>query len=768
MTKRAQRQGRRYACGNICFRICAALVFALLLNLLPQGSEPARAIENYPFIPPVDAKLPHGTRALVQADVMTYDTRSKIATARGTVHVKYGPYTLDAHNVSVNEKTGEFKADGEITITEPNGNAVLADSLAMRNHFRDGILNHIKMLLTNRATITADHLRRVHGTTWIYEKAHYTACYDCKTRHGDPVWEIVANRVTHDTKGHNLYYDEPRFRIGGATVAGLPYLAMPDPSVTRRSGFLSPDIQFQNVYGVGLSTPYFWAISPSTDLTFRPIWTLQQGPVADVEWRQALEDGSYSIRGVGVHQFTPKPVPDNDTWRGAIETKGRFKEGTDWSWGWDGTFQTDRSFLNSYGLDGRSYAVNDIYATRIADQNYFSAQFLNFGAMDTTVNPDTLPYAMPFITGETILRDTPIGGQFNFNYNAYSIHRASNWVAFTAPTTADSVVQGTDQTRATAQLNWHQQIYSSMGTVFTPFVNLRGDVISASNVPDVTQPAPIDPTVTKSTSFARVLPEVGFDARYPFVADTAIGQSIISPVVQVIASANEGDTSAFGNEDAITLQYDHTSMFLTDRSSGMDRYEGGTRADIGMTYSLFGRNGGFVRAAVGQSVHIAGQNSYVDGSGLADNDSDLVGAIVFQPWNELSLSYEARVKDDLSDFARQEAVASLSFDRISASVSYLNFEAAPAYGLVLPTHAVSGDAKFGLNDGWSLFGGMTYDIQDSVLTRKVAGIEYDCRCMNMKFYYAGTEDAITHAVDNRVILSVEFATLGKTGVKAGF
>jgi len=767
LTKGAQRQGRRFACGSICFRIGFALIFALLVLSL-HGAEKAYAIENYPFIPPVNANLPHGTRALVDANMMTYDSRTKVATARGAVHVKYGPYTLDASYVEVDQKTGLFKADGHITITEPNGNVLLADSLAMRNHFRDGILNHIKMLLTNRATITATHLQRVHGTTWIYTKAHYTACYDCKTRHGDPVWEIVANKVTHDTVGHNLYYDEPRLHIGGATVAGLPYLAMPDPSVTRRSGFLLPDFQFQNVFGAGVETPYFWAISPSTDLTFRPVWTIEQGPVADVELRHAFEDGTMSVRGMGVHQFTDKPYPDNDTWRGAVETKGRFHEGQDWTWGWDGTFQTDRSFLNSYGLDGRSYAVNDIYATRIADQDYFSAQFLNFGAMDTTINPDTLPYAMPFITGQTIMRDTPLGGQLDFSYNAYSIHRTTDWVPFTATPATDSVVQGTDQTRATAELNWHKQFYSNAGTVITPFANLRGDFITASNVPDPTAPIPTDPSAVKSTTFARVLPEIGVDARYPFVANTSFGQSIISPVFQIVSAANEGDTSAFGNEDAITMQYDHTSMFLADRFTGLDRYEGGTRADLGVTYSLFGRNGGFIRASAGQSVHLAGQNSFVDGSGLADDESDFVGAVVFQPWNEFSLSYEARVKDDFSAFARQEASASLSFDRISASLSYLNFEAAPAYGLVTPTQQVGGDAKIGLNDGWSFFGGMTYDIQNSILTRKVAGFEYDCRCMNVKLYYSGTEDASTHAVDNRVILSVEFATLGKTGLRAGF
>ncbi|MBG1232027.1 LPS-assembly protein LptD [Aestuariivirga litoralis] len=743
--------------------MCVVLAAGLIL-LAGFGIQTAHAIENKTFIAPITSSPPAGTRALVDADIFTYDVKRKIGTARGTVQVKYGPYTLTASRVTINEKTGEFSADGSIVITEPNGNVLEADTMVMRNKFRDGILNHIKMLLTNNGTILANRLRRVDGTTFIYERAHYTVCKTCRTKSGNPIWEIVSEQTTHDSKGHNLYHVQPRFKLGGVTVAGLPRLNMPDPSVTRRTGFLLPDLAFSNVYGVGAVVPFFWALSPSSDITFRPIFSSEQGPIADIEYRQALENGNFSIRGMGVHQFTAKTGEDDHEWRGAITTKGRFKSGDDWTYGWDGTLNSDRKFLDSYGFDGRSYATNDLFATRIDDQNYFSAQLLNFGSLDTAIDPRTLPYAMPFITGETIVRDTPIGGQFNFSYNAYSIHRAIGWTPVPVPGNPQySTVQGTDQTRATTQMNWHKQFYGTAGTVVTPFANLRGDMITAENVPD-----PLAPGTTNSTTFARILPEVGVDARMPFVADLPFGQSIISPVFQIVSSANEGDTSKFGNEDSITLNYDHTSLFLADRFTGLDRYEGGTRADLGLTYSLFGRNGGFIRASLGQSFHIAGQNSFVDGSGLADNESDMVGAFVFQPWNELSLSYEARWKDDFSAINRQEAVASLSFDRISASLSYLDFKAEPAYGLVTEQHWVSGDAKVGLNDGWSLFGGMTYDIRTNVLTRKVAGVEFDCQCMNFKLYYAGTEDTISHAVDNRVIMSIEFATIGKTGFVAGF
>ena len=741
--------------GGLRFRhgFYAAASFLCLLVLAPS----AQAIENKPFIPPVVAELPAGTKVNVDAARISYDRRSGLATATGTVVLTYGPYVLDASMVSYNQKTGAFDANGAVVLREPNGNVLIADSLDLKNKFKEGFARHVKALLTNNVTITADFVRRVDGNITIFEKATYTACKGCKTRSGHPLWEIDTDQTTHDAKTHNLYHVHPRFKLNGATIVALPYLTMPDPTVTRRSGFLSPDIKTGADYGAGLVTPYFWALTPSTDLTFRPVWTTYQGPIADVEWRQAMENGNYSVRGMGLHQFHDLPAPENGQWRGAVESTGRFSAGQDWTYGWDGTFATDRTFLNSYGYDSRAIATNDVYATGLWDQTYISAQALNFGSLSTSINPDTLPNAMPFVTGEIVNRETPIGGQFDFSWNAYSLHRTTTATPFT------TVNQGTDQTRATTQMNWHREIYSDAGTVVTPFANMRSDILITQNVPDVSSS-----TGFTSTTMTRVLPEVGVDARYPFVAQLPFGQSIISPVFQLVASSNEGATNAFGNEDSITLNYDHSSLFLANRFSGLDRYEGGTHADVGLTYSLIGNNGGFIRASAGQSFHIAGQNSFVNGSGLADNESDLVAAIVFQPWNELSVSYETRVKDDFSAINRQEAVASLSFDRVSANLSYLDFAAEPAYGLNTRQHWVSGDAKLALSGGWSVFAGMTYDFMADVMTQKTLGIEFDCQCMNFKLAYTGTEDSVSHAVENKVMMSVEFATLGKTGLAANF
>ena len=70
--------------------------------------------------------------------------------------------------------------------------------------------------------------------------------------------------------------------------------------------------------------------------------------------------------------------------------------------------------------------------------------------------------------------------------------------------------------------------------------------------------------------------------RWPFIAAGQSGQSILTPVAQLISAPLQQDTTLIGNEDSKSLNFDHTSLFLEDRFAGYDRYEAGTRANLGL------------------------------------------------------------------------------------------------------------------------------------------------------------------------------------------
>lgn len=731
-----------------CLAVASGLAVPALAAVTAGDPAPPK------FVKPLLKEPPPGTRVQVYATRIEYDGKRKIATATGLVRITYGPYTLTASKVVYDEANDRLTANGSVEFREPNGNILQAAMVELNNKFKEGFARHLRALLTNDVTITADYARRYENGITVYERATYTACKTCVEEGGTPIWQIVSGQTIHDENTRTLIHKNARFEIAGVPVAWFPYLEHPDPSVKRRTGFLIPQIKGANAFGLGLVTPYFWEVAPNADLTLRPMWTTKQGPVADVEWRHRLANGIYNIHGYGVHQDEPDAPPNDERWRGALTSEGKFNLNEDWSWGWDGTLTSDKTFLRRYNFDNRDLATSRLHLTGMEDRNYFSAQAIYFQTLLTDENQDTVPYALPYVRSNYVFGQPVFGGELGFNSSAYSLTREDADSPFTG------IDHGTSQSRAVADLTWQRQTINGLGQVVTPFARVRGDVYVVENLPG---------SADGEETTGRILPSAGIDMRWPLLSVQDAGQSILTPVVQVIAATDETEEETIGNEDAITLNFDHTSLFLQDRFTGLDRHEGGTRANAGVVYGFTGANGGFARVSLGESFHIAGENSFTADTGLDGTASDLVGAVMLQPWEYLRFTYQARVEEDVSDVNVQEASLSLTFDRIAGSLSYADLDAEPASGRPEHQEQIWGDASYRLGEAWSLFGGLRYDLQSDLFMDKTLGIGFECDCLTAKLAYSESRTSDPDdPVDRSIVLSVELRTLGGTSVSTGF
>jgi len=733
----------------------SALALAVAAGLLTASL--AGAAVDSPFIPkspkfvaPVTKAPPKGTRMHVVADQFTYNSKTKIATATGTVRMVYGPYILTATHVSYDFNKDVFKANGSVVLREPNGNVMEANSAQLTNHFKQGFAEHVKALLTNNVTITADYAKKIQDGISIYTNMTYTACKDCVRADGTPAWQIKAPQATHDQNTKTIHYVDPTFELAGMPVFWLPYLSYPDPTVKRRSGFLLPNFGYSKVYGAGVTVPYFWDVAPNMDVTFRPMITSKQGLFGDAEWRHRLASGEYNIRGYGIYQLDPGAARDASRWRGAITSKGDFKIDDTWSWGWDGTLLSDINFYRDYGISNPDMITNNVHVTDIDDRAYVSAQILNYQSLRARDDAHLIPYAVPHVTASDTLAQSVLGGEVGFNVDAYSLYRDDAATAFDL---------GTQQTRAVASLDWQRRMVNGWGQVITPFASVRADIYDAKDVPGAS---------SEDVTTARVLPTAGLDVRWPFIASQTLGQSILTPVAQIIASPGEKDSSDIAPEDAITMNFDHTNLFLQDRFSGLDRYEGGTRANAGLMYTFLAQNGGFLRASAGESYHIAGTNSFTAGSGLEDDLSDIVGAVAFQPNDKLRFTYEARAAQDFSSMHSQETSVSLTLDRISGSLSYADVDKAPDYGRPENARQIWADAGYQFADAWKMFGGFRYDLGKDKFMDRYLGLMFDCDCMRAKLVYEDSIDDETLETGHSLKLSVEFRTIGVLGGKIKF
>jgi LPS-assembly protein len=338
-----------------------------------------------------------------------------------------------------------------------------------------------------------------------------------------------------------------------------------------------------------LRCPYFWELAPNYDITFRPLLTTHQGPLLRAEWRHRLARGVYSVDAGGIHQLDRDVRPPGDRrWRGFARTRGDFNINENWTWGWDATAVSDDTFMRRYRIDNRTEIVSQAHLTGLSGRNYFTAQTLHFQGLLRGDASETFPYVLPYMRHDYIFDRPVLGGEFGIDTNVYSLMRDDPWMPF--PT----VQQARRQSRAVVDAHWQRRMVGAMGQVITPFARLRGDVYVTEDLPEVTDPARRrDEEIT-----ARMLPTAGVDLRWPFMRSDGLGTHVVTPVAQIISSANEVRRDRIGNEDAIQVNFDHTGLFLHDRFMGEDRFEGGTRANLGLLYTMLLPTGGFARASL--------------------------------------------------------------------------------------------------------------------------------------------------------------------------
>jgi LPS-assembly protein len=738
----------------------ATLAAALALTGLLYGGQIGKAQEPASPNPSNDVNFdlktpPKGTRLDVFADRIIYDARNRIATATGKVVITYGRYELVATRVTYDMRNDKLKANGSVRLREPGGNILEADEAELQDRFREGFARHLRLLLTNDATVLADYAKRSDGYLTVFTNVSYTRCIRCADPAHPPLWELRSAEVTHDERQHAIYHKQPSLVVSGTPVLTLPYLTHPDPTVDRRTGFLVPSGRYEDAYGVGVVIPYFWAPAQDYDLTFRPIISSKQGLIPQAEWRHALWNGKYSIDGAAVYQLTEDEAPGDRRWRGYLHSEGRFALSPTTHFGWDGTIVSDDTFMDRYGFSSDDEILSRLYTEDIDDRNYFSLQAMHFRSLIPDVDQDRLPFAVPYLQHSYTFGEPVLGGELGIDSSAYYVRREENFTTIAGNDFAKS------QARAVSNVHWQSQNILQGGQIITPFAGLRGDIYFTHKLPDAAEPSGYrDDEVT-----ARLLPEAGLDMRWPFFRATDAGRHILSPVAQVIASRSEDREDLLSNEDSITVNFDHTSLFLHDRFSGFDRYEGGVRANAGLLYTFLDNDGGFLRASLGESFHIAGENSFIDNSGLAGTRSDIVGALAWQMNEHFTLNYQARLEQDLSGINVQEGGFSLAFDKISGSLNYIDVDAEPFYGREEAERQVWGNISYTFDEGWSIFGGARFDLKSSRLLEDNFGVGYEDECTRIALTYSEDyESEISDDVERSVFFQVELKTLGSAGI----
>jgi LPS-assembly protein len=761
--------------------------------------------------PPKGQSLLHGSgdaQMLVKANEVDYDYTNHRVSAVGNVQIYYNGATIEADRVVYDQVTKRLRAEGNARLTEADGKVTYGQVIDLTDDYRDGFVDSLRVETADDTRVAATRANRSEGNFTVFENGVYTACEPCKDDpKKPPLWQVKAARIIHNQTERMMYFEDARIEFFGVPIGYVPYLATPDPTVKRKSGVLMPILSNSTVYGFGVEIPYYFALAPNYDLTISPRFTTKQGVLLQGEFRHRLENGSYTIRGAGIWQLDKNyfggdnPTPGFRDFRGSLESSGKFNLTSNWTWGWDALLISDATFFQDYrisSLQARNpdpfgaaltEGTSQLWLTGRGERSYFDARTMYFKGFSTSDVQAELPVILPVIDYNKVFDQQVWGGEVSFISNFTSLTRDSasfdaisaNAVAGGLCTTltadpavkipANCLLRGIpgSYTRFTAEAQWRRQFTDPIGQVWIPFASLRTDLATASIDNQVGVSNYIE---TGTTDVVRVMPTVGLEYRYPFIAVQSWGTQTVEPIAQVIFRPNEPDIGRLPNEDSQSLVFDDSNLFKVDKFSGYDRVEGGGRSNVGIQYTAQFNRGGYFNALFGQSYQLFGTNSFATGdatntglnSGLDTTRSDYVARLQFQP--NRTYQFTSRFRFDEGDFTlkRLELEATGNFDRWRVTLLYGDYAAQPELGFLSQREGVLVNTAYKINPNWVVSTAVRYDIQAGKLDQTRVGIGYIDDCYMLSFNYIGDFTFSGNVQSNNTfMLQMSLRTLGGPG-----
>lgn len=762
-------------------RLDLALLTGVAVCAFVSPAVVARAQDSQPASSLVSG-IPEDAKLLLAANELLYDRDAERVTAVGGVQINYGGYQMVARKVVYDQKSGRMTASGNIELVEPGGNRIYADTLDVTDNFADGFVKALRIETTDNTRLAAESGERVNGTDMILNKGVYTACLPCADHpERPPLWQVKAERVIQNGQKHTVRLEKARFELFGRTIAVLPAIEVPDHTVKRKSGFLFPEMRTSENLGFGLTVPYYFAISNQRDATVKATGFTSQGVLLEAEIRQRFESGTATVRAAGIDQlhresFDANTSDANRDLRGMVASEGKFEINPRWTFGWDVMFQSDNNFARTYSLEGLDDTThtNQVYLTGLGKRNSFDMRGYYFDVQDADTENTAekkQPTVLPSVDYAYYAPEPIAGGQLSGNLNFTALSRFKS-DEFDVDTNGDGVddltryrgLEGTSS-RLSGELEWKRTLSVPGGLQLTPLLAARGDAFGL----DLNAPVGYAGDFTTETAETRHMLTAGLEARYPVLLTTNNSSHIIEPIAQIYARNDEQLAGRLPNEDAQSFVFDATNLFERDKFSGYDRVEGGTRANVGLRYTGSFDNGFGVRGVFGQSYHIAGLNSFATddlvkagaNSGLETDVSDFVGMAGVDMPNGMSVATNVRLDERTLALRRTDANVSFSNEKLQTSLTYSQIAAQPEYGFTERNDEIQSASSIKVNEYWSLFGSVTWDLDESVINRKGIGISYADECTVFSLVYSDKYDPEEEsASDWSIGARLTFRTLG--------
>jgi LPS-assembly protein len=628
--------------------------------------------------------------------------------------------------------SGVIRAIGNVEIVLEDGSVTYAEEIEADEAMNVGAASELRGRLGQNGTLAArSALRHGEGESEL-RNVIYTSCPICTTSDRPPTWSLRARRAIQDRESRTISYQGAVLEIAGVPVLYLPYIAHPDPTVGRASGFLPPEIGRNRRLGNFYGQPYYWAISPSQDLTASLRLHTNVNPLVGLSYRKRFWSGMLEVDTT----FTQEQVFDGDgntfgdeLFRYSGFAEGLFDINDDWQWGFGVEHTYDDQYLRRYDIDGAgerrgpyighdTRLISQLYGIGQTEHSYASIAFVAFQGLRETDTSDLLPVILPYLQTDHVFNAPIIGGQLRVATNTAALLRDDN------PATL-AIFEGSDA-RFSLGTTWRRDMIFGPGVVVSPFAQVRGDVFHVEVADD------------EFETFGRGLGLAGAEVSWPFMRPGERFDLIVEPVVMAAWASDDAEDPRIRNEDSLAFELDDSNLFRPNAAPNYDLWEPGARVSAGLRATARARTGESASLMFGRRWREEQAVGFTEANNLSGETSDWVGAAQVDLGSNLGATARFRLADDTLSLQRVDLGVRAAVGRFSVAGRYFHLdESIGTPGD--PTEELTALAGVDLARGWRMQFGLTRDLDSDINLRQEIRAIYEDDCTFLEIAYTRTE-----------------------------
>ena len=621
--------------------------------------------------------------SFLTANYIEHHNQISLISAIGDVEIINGTQVLRADKVTYDSINDLILAEGNVSLNDNKDNIFFAENMELTGDLKNGVIKNFNSLFSDGSSLSANIIIRNSIDGDKLEKITYTMCKPCEDDIKEaPLWQIRALKSKRNIEDGIIQYENVILDVYDIPIFYIPYISHADPSIKKTSGLLSPKFTSNTIFGFSYSQPYYFNLSKHRDLTITPTMTSNEGPIIETNYRSLRSKGSSNIKTSftrGSHVNIDNK--ESNKFRGHIELKIAEKINKDWTIGLNAIRASDFSYLARYkmGNVSESKLTQRAYLSGNKKNFYVKIDAMYFQPLDAFKSNRNVPLVLP-----------------NIKMVWYKNHKNRVLRKITLDSNMIFKPDASNSQKLSLKSSWSKNNISGSGHVFKSKISTRADVYRNKR----TDNSRVIGKIGTYEKF-RVIPKFETMWSFPIISYFQNKSILLEPIVQGVLAPKGGNPDTIHNLDSIDFELSDYNLFSSNKFVGIDRVEEGSKVNFGFKSTLQLNEYGELTSVLGRSWNLLKpQTEYISGTGLSKRLSHIVGNIIYNTKNSISLGYHFR-RDSLN-FRSQRDTLTFAFDSnsIMANIDYTMVRDDPVLTESMLSEQASISLSWNVNDNW--------------------------------------------------------------------